>query len=97
MGGKFLKFTDTNKIHYIVHDKRSYGYNGTYAFEYDEKDRQFIKIVEEKGKLTVVFLVKSPTELEVVRAEPETYQPNEFLSFPISHTSGAIYELVIKD
>ncbi len=97
MGGNFLEFIDTNKVNYTVHDKRSYGYRGTYTLEYDEQNKQFIKIVENNENLTVIFWVKSPTELEVVRAEPEPYQPDGFPSFPINHTSGTIYELVIID
>lgn len=92
MGTKYFVFTNTDKVSYVIRDKRSYGYEGTYSFEYDEKGKQFIKINEKKGKLRVVLFVKSPTELELVKVKPKVYKvAREFLD--IRHKIGKIYEL----
>lgn len=95
MGSKHFVFIDTNKVYYFIKDKTAYGYDGTYSFEYDDNGNQFIKIVEEKGNLKVVLFVKSTTELEIEKVEPEVYKATTFPFFDIKHQIGKIYELKI--
>lgn len=97
MGSKHFKFIDINKVVYYIRDKTAYGYNGTYSFEYDNKGNQFIKIIEERNKLIVVLFVKSNTELEITKVQPEVYKGTTVLSYDIKHQIGKIYKLNIKE
>ncbi|PIE47591.1 MAG: hypothetical protein CSA42_02135 [Gammaproteobacteria bacterium] len=79
MGVNYLTFIDNEKIHYVIHDKRDYGYNGTYTLENKDK-KQYIKIsnIEKFGfqfdalegydKDYVMIEVKSPTKLKVLHS-----------------------------
>ncbi len=74
MGSKVLEFVDNEKVNFVICDKRSYGYNGTYILE-NKEGKQYIKIsniekfgaeymlnsISEKEK---IFEVKSPRELK---------------------------------
>ncbi len=83
MGKKYLDFDD-KKVVFIVHDKRAYGYNGTYTLE-NKDGKQYIKISNIKkfglqkfgfqfdalggyDKDYVMIEVKSPTKLKVVHS-----------------------------
>lgn len=93
MGSKHFVFIDENKFSYYIRDKTAYGYDGTYAFEYDDKGKQFIKMTEKEGKLIVVLSVKSPIELEIKKVEPEIYKSTKSDSFDIRHSIGKIYQI----
>ncbi len=79
MGVNYLTFIDNEKIHYVIHDKRDYGYNGTYTLE-NKGRKQYIKIsnIEKFGfqfdalegydKDYVMIEVKSPTKLKVLHS-----------------------------
>ncbi len=52
MGGLVLKFIDDEKVKFSIHDKRSYGYGGTYTLE-NKGEKQYIKItnIEKFGNI----------------------------------------------
>ncbi len=74
MGSKVLEFIDAEKVNFVIHDKQSYGYNGTYTLE-NKEGKQYIKIsniekfgaeymLESISNKEKIFEVKSPTELK---------------------------------
>ncbi len=98
MSSKSFTFIDSNKVDYTIDDKTAYGYDGTYSFEYDDRGKQYIKIIEKQGGLTVKLLVKSPTQLKVISAEPKFYTPQSapFKSANVSPPLSNTYELWIN-
>lgn len=97
MGIDNFTFIDTKKVSYTVKDKRPFGYEGTYSFNYDEKGKQYIKI--KKDDLTVILFIKSPTELKVISANPKSYTPSDALYkwMNVSPSLDKIYELYVPD
>ncbi len=82
MGGRCLEFIDNEKVKFSIHDKRSFGYSGTYTLE-NKGEKQYIKItnIEKFGKIYdwqdalkgydkdyVMVEIISPTKLKVIHS-----------------------------